>query len=177
MTDERTTDPKAGFFRILNRMATAGLVLVGSMALAAPMVIGTAVAGGIGETNPPVGGFEAHHGPALTRDLLRGGAFSIPTGPAPGDSIAPSAPALPTPKVIFPSTGGDDNQPVIRYRPPPRQFYRPPVSSGTNTIGRDAGGNRAYSPSWYSYCSSRYQTFDPRTGTYMGNDGQRHYCQ
>jgi BA14K-like protein len=31
-------------------------------------------------------------------------------------------------------------------------------------------------PGWEAYCSSRYRSFDPITGTYLGRDGRRHYC-
>lgn len=27
-----------------------------------------------------------------------------------------------------------------------------------------------------SYCMQRFRSYDPRTGTYMGNDGHRHSC-
>ncbi len=27
------------------------------------------------------------------------------------------------------------------------------------------------------YCSNKYNSFDPQSGTYLGYDGQRHYCQ
>jgi ferric-dicitrate binding protein FerR (iron transport regulator) len=30
---------------------------------------------------------------------------------------------------------------------------------------------------WLAYCSSKYRSFDPETGTYMGYDGRRHYCR
>jgi hypothetical protein len=30
---------------------------------------------------------------------------------------------------------------------------------------------------WLDYCFSRYRTFDPRSGTYRGYDGRRHYCR
>jgi len=32
-------------------------------------------------------------------------------------------------------------------------------------------------PNWIAYCSSRYRSFDPVSGTYLGYDGYRHYCQ
>jgi len=32
-------------------------------------------------------------------------------------------------------------------------------------------------PGWEAYCFSRYRSFDPITGTYLGYDGRRHYCQ
>ncbi|MGB6352285.1 MAG: BA14K family protein, partial [Pseudolabrys sp.] len=27
-----------------------------------------------------------------------------------------------------------------------------------------------------SYCMQRYRTYDPNSGTFMGNDGRRHPC-
>lgn len=33
-----------------------------------------------------------------------------------------------------------------------------------------------YGGDYVSYCASRYRTFDPRTGTYVGFDGYRHPC-
>ncbi|MEP9377511.1 BA14K family protein [Aquabacter sp. CN5-332] len=30
---------------------------------------------------------------------------------------------------------------------------------------------------WIAYCSAKYRSFDPRTGTYLGYDGLRHPCQ
>jgi len=29
---------------------------------------------------------------------------------------------------------------------------------------------------WFRYCSDRYRSFDARTGTFTGYDGQRHFC-
>ncbi len=34
-----------------------------------------------------------------------------------------------------------------------------------------------WTPEWYSYCASKYRSFDPRSGTYMGHDGYPHMCQ
>jgi hypothetical protein len=28
-----------------------------------------------------------------------------------------------------------------------------------------------------NYCAQRYRSYDPASGTYLGNDGQRHPCQ
>lgn len=30
---------------------------------------------------------------------------------------------------------------------------------------------------WLAYCSSRYRSFDPASGTFMGYDGHRHPCR
>lgn len=29
---------------------------------------------------------------------------------------------------------------------------------------------------WYRYCSDRYRSFNPETGTFRGNDGRNHFC-
>ncbi|WP_306030440.1 BA14K family protein [Stappia sp. MMSF_3263] len=51
-----------------------------------------------------------------------------------------------------------------RYRPAP-----PPV------VNR--GGLRPWTPAWYAYCSSRYRSFNPRTGTYTTYSGQQRLCR
>lgn len=54
--------------------------------------------------------------------------------------------------------------------------------TGTAPIYAPRYGARyaAWSPprsaGWLSYCESRYRTFDPRTGTFIGSDGLRHFC-
>ena len=45
--------------------------------------------------------------------------------------------------------------------PPPPAYYGP------------AYGDR----DWLAYCASKYRSFDPRSGTYLGYDGLRHPCQ
>lgn len=30
---------------------------------------------------------------------------------------------------------------------------------------------------WLDRCAARYRTFDPRSGTFIGRDGRRYYCQ
>lgn len=49
--------------------------------------------------------------------------------------------------------------------PPPPAYYAPP----------------AYAPppsgDWYAYCASKYRSFDPASGTFLGYDGLRHPCQ
>ena len=49
------------------------------------------------------------------------------------------------------------------YGPPPprRVYYSPPP----------------WSPEWYSYCHSKYRSFDPRSGTYQPYYGPRRFCR
>jgi len=51
------------------------------------------------------------------------------------------------------------------YAPPPPVYYEPAPAYG------GGGGD------WIAYCSSKYRSFDPASGTYLGYDGLRHPCQ
>ena len=33
-----------------------------------------------------------------------------------------------------------------------------------------------WSRAWYRACDARYRSFDPQSGTFMGYDGRRHFC-
>jgi len=35
---------------------------------------------------------------------------------------------------------------------------------------------RPWTGAWVRYCSQRYRTFDRQTGTFVGYDGQEHFC-
>lgn len=45
--------------------------------------------------------------------------------------------------------------------------------------GRDApeAELEPWSKAWFVYCSNRYRSFDPPTGTYLGFDGERKFCK
>lgn len=40
----------------------------------------------------------------------------------------------------------------------------------------EVGGLEPWTRAWYNYCSSRYRSFNARTGTFVGYDGQEHFC-
>jgi hypothetical protein len=79
------------------------------------------------------------------------------------------------------------------YRPYPyRPYYRERRSDAgaavaAGIIGLAAGAIIAGAASapppavrdqaWIDYCFSKYRSFDPASGTYLGYDGLRHYCQ
>ena len=50
--------------------------------------------------------------------------------------------------------------------PPPRPLYT-----------RAGYGPAPWTPDWYSYCYSRYRSFDPNSGTFVGYDGYEHFCR
>ena len=55
-------------------------------------------------------------------------------------------------------------------------YYRaPPVREYPRTVYY-GGSFEPWSRSWYEYCSDRYRSFDPDTGTFMGYDGREHFC-
>lgn len=60
--------------------------------------------------------------------------------------------------------------PTARY---PYRYYGPaPVYSGRVSYY----GAEPWSAEWYRACSIRYRSFDARSGTFLGYDGQRHFC-
>lgn len=50
------------------------------------------------------------------------------------------------------------------YGPVPAPGYAPP-------------GYQPWSPAWYQYCSSKYRSFNPNTGTYTTYSGVQKFCQ
>jgi hypothetical protein len=73
-------------------------------------------------------------------------------------------------------------QPVYsdRYhypRPRHEREYFPPAP-GYRDYGYDryASAYEPWSPEWYRYCSRRYRSFDPSTGTYTLRPGVQRFC-
>ena len=79
--------------------------------------------------------------------------------------------------------GGALSEPRHRYYeeryyydpPPPPRRYRERVYR--ERAYRSYGPPPEWSPEWYDYCEARYESFDPRSGTYIGADRRLHYCQ
>ncbi|RWA79645.1 BA14K family protein [Mesorhizobium sp.] len=55
------------------------------------------------------------------------------------------------------------DRPVRRYYAQPRVVYADRYAE-------------PWTRDWYEYCSDRYRTFNSRTGTFTGNDGEQHFC-
>lgn len=59
------------------------------------------------------------------------------------------------------------------YDPP----YREPVRAYPRRVYDEyAGGFEPWSAEWYDYCSDRYRSFNPRSGTFVGYDGRERFC-
>ena len=67
------------------------------------------------------------------------------------------------------------SQPEPVYANPYRQPRPRPVREYPETVYLD-GAFEPWSSEWYDYCSDRYRSFDPRSGTFMGYDGREHFC-
>lgn len=63
------------------------------------------------------------------------------------------------------------------YGGPPPLFYGPRVFYPPGYYGPIVGPGYGPRGDWLSYCFSRYRSFDPASGTYMGYDGRRHPCR
>ncbi|MEJ8572155.1 BA14K family protein [Microbaculum marinum] len=51
------------------------------------------------------------------------------------------------------------------------------AASAPAPVYRQSTSMQPWSPAWYQYCESKYRSFDRNSGTYLGYDGQRHFCQ
>lgn len=51
------------------------------------------------------------------------------------------------------------------------------AASGSGTTTYYRGSPEPWTSEWYAYCSSKYRSFDPSSGTFLGYDGRRHFCR
>jgi len=58
--------------------------------------------------------------------------------------------------------------------PPPTNYY-PPAPYPGRVHGHV--GYQPWSPAWYQYCSSKYRSFNPSTGTFTTYSGVQKFCQ
>ncbi|QRM56255.1 BA14K family protein [Sinorhizobium sp. BG8] len=102
-----------------------------------------------------------HHHDNNTDDVLLGGALGLATGLVVGSAIAEPAPRYyrPAPRRVYVEPG---------YYPA-RRVYREPRPVVVETL-------EPWSNGWFRYCSDRYRSFNPRTGTFVGYDGMEHFC-
>lgn len=79
-----------------------------------------------------------------------------------------AAGALAEPEPIYrPVYDETPRDPMPRPRPT-RPYAAQPIYYGAAL--------EPWSPEWFRYCEDKYQTFDPGTGTFVGYDGQEHFC-
>ncbi|WP_296736874.1 BA14K family protein [Mesorhizobium sp.] len=93
-------------------------------------------------------------------DALAAGVVGLAAG-----ALIGSALSNPGPRYYDPAydDGYYVDRPVRRYYVEPRVVYADRYAE-------------PWTRGWYEYCSDRYRTFNSRTGTFTGNDGQQHFC-
>lgn len=131
--------------------------IVLSAAAAATMITATA---GIAEARDRDGYWGNGNRPYYRRhhhnnDALVGGALGLATGMIIGGAIA-SQPRYEERRVYV--------EPDYYPEPERRVIYR------------EAPSYEPWTQSWYRFCSQRYRSFDPNSGTYVGYDGREHFC-
>lgn len=61
------------------------------------------------------------------------------------------------------------------YQPRPYYYAPPPVAYVPAPAYRYAPA--PWSPAWYRYCTHKYRSFDPRSGTFQPYNGPRRFCR
>jgi len=56
----------------------------------------------------------------------------------------------------------------------PKQVYVTPPPPAYQGAGYRP---QPWTEDWYAYCSSRYRSFNPRSGTFVGYDGYERFCR
>ncbi|EEQ96232.1 BA14K family protein [Brucella intermedia] len=147
----------------MNRFAKTAILAAASLAaVAAPLA--TASADSWGRHGWNRGGWDRPY----YRDRHRGHGDAVAAGViglAAGALIG-SALSQPQPTYVQPA-------PVYAPPPPPPAYY-PAAPARQVTYYR--AGYEPWSRGWYQYCSDRYRSFNPNTGTYRGYDGRDHFC-
>lgn len=162
----------------------------------AALALATVVAG---TTLVPAG--EAQANDALAAGLLGvvvGATVFAPRYPV---YVAPAYPvyAAPPPVVVYEEPAYVEPAPVYVQPAYPEPYYdrhrrrslatvpadpyygRKPPRSGPRVVTyEDTVGPVAtiepWTPAWHDYCRARFRSFDSRSGTFLGYDGNRHFC-
>jgi len=108
-----------------------------------------------------------HHHGGHGGDALAAGVVGLAAG-----ALIGSALSNPGPRYYEPAYGDDYyvDRPVRRYYVQQPRYYVQP-----RTVYADRYAE-PWTRAWYEYCSDRYRSFNSRTGTFTGNDGDQHFC-
>jgi hypothetical protein len=151
----------------MNRLAKAFVLAVASLAT----VFATASTASADHR-----GWRHHHG--SNGDALAAGVIGLAAGAIIGGAIAESRANDRVYYVDPPRYRPNyyEQRPV--YYPPAPRYYEPAPVYRAPRYSRPVvyGGYEPWSRGWYDYCSSRYRSFNPSTGTYRGYDGRDHFC-
>lgn len=103
-------------------------------------------------------------------DAIAAGVLGLATGALIAGALSNPGPAYADDGYIY--DDGYYDQPRYIRRVPVRNYYpaRPRVAySGDYAL-------EPWTREWFRYCSDRYRSFNARSGTFTGYDGQQHFC-
>lgn len=93
-----------------------------------------------------------------------------------GDAVALGALGLATGVIIGGAIASQPRYQERVYIDPEPEYYRPRPVYRRPVVVQNYGSLEPWSADWYRYCEQRYRSFEPRSGTFTGYDGQQHFC-
>ena len=125
-------------------------------------------------------GYRGNTGAAVAAGIAGLAAGAIIGGALASPNYYPYAPAYGAPTYVAPTYGAPVYSAPVYGAPTTPYDPSLPVQAGPVYSGGYVASG--YAPSrgsaeWNAYCASKYRSFDPATGTFLGYDGQRHYCR
>ncbi len=119
---------------------------------------------------PTFGTAQAGHRHRNNDDAWVAGAVGLAAGALIGSAIA-----SPPPPRYYGERGYIDPEPDY-YEPRPVYRPRPVYPPVYRPVAVETYGLEPWTPAWYRYCSQRYRSFNPDSGTFVGYDGRSHFC-
>ncbi|WP_027055063.1 BA14K family protein [Mesorhizobium erdmanii] len=107
-----------------------------------------------------------HHRRHHNGDAIAAGVLGLAAGALIGGALANDQPPAYADRYYDDSY---DREVVVRPAPVRRYYAEPQVVYADRYA-------EPWTRDWYNYCSDRYRTFNSRTGTFTGNDGEQHFC-
>ena len=108
-----------------------------------------------------------HHGyrHSDSGDLVAAGILGLAVGAIAAGALSDPVPYRP----VY-------DEPIYRDPQPRPRPHRPYYAEPSVAYYQGQSGLEPWSPEWFRYCSDRYRSFDPDTGTFTGHDGLAHFC-
>ncbi|MCO6178882.1 BA14K family protein [Ciceribacter sp. RN22] len=116
----------------------------------------------VSASSPALAGHRHHRNDAA----IIAGVVGLAAGVAAGSALA-SQPRYVEPDPVY------VERPPVYVEPQPAYVDEYPRAPRRTYVTYDL---EPWSPQWYRYCSDRYRSFNPRSGTYVGYDGREHFC-
>jgi hypothetical protein len=103
-------------------------------------------------------------------EVLAAGVLGLAVGAIAGSALADNPPYRPVyeypiyDEPLYEETPYASPRPVVVRPRPARPYYT------------EVRGLEPWSAEWFRWCGDTYRSFDPDTGTFVGYDGDEHFC-